>query len=480
MRNHILSASLLALVACGGGSKSAGGGGTMPPPPPSIGTHTDVATPGKGGAQAAPKVEVSKDAKADYKAAMDSFMANDKGNWNESGCRGAADKFASVAREHNLVEAQFMVGLSLQRCGLDKDAESAYQQASHMKGDPAKIAMALSNLGEIYWKRGQPDAAKQYWDGALKATGKLVAAHINEATMELEDMRRIHNPKDATWKKDEEDAKFHLSSALGVDTDSVDAYTDFGLVWMEGWQQNKNRLDLAKTLLDEAKKRNEKYAPLQNAYGLYWMHKGSLNQALQSFTAATEADPKFVEARINAGQLTLNFRKYDTAKEMFSKALEIAPKNYDATIGLGVALRGLNDFDGAEAQYKKAQQLDPRRGDAYYNLGVLYKDFRANKVNDPDPIKALRGSQDMYRKARDYFQQFADKDGDADDKVEAKNNIGDCDKVIKQLDSAVISLQNAPKMPESPPAPQGGTPPAGQGSAAAPPAGAAPAAPAKK
>ncbi len=463
MRIQFLSASLLALVACGGGSKSGGGAtGPKPPPPPSIGTHSDIAQP--GGAGATKKVEVSKDARADYKAAMEGFMANEKGGWNESACRGSADKFSAVAREHNLVEAQFMVGLSLQRCGLDKDAEGAYTQASHMKGDPAKIAMAVSSLGEIYYKRGQVDAAKQYWDTALKATGKLVGAHINEATMDLEQMRKIGNSKDATWKKLEEDAKFHLSSALGVDTDSVDAYTDFGLVWMEGWQQNKNRLDLAKTLLDEAKKRNEKYAPLQNAYGLYWMHKGSLNQALQSFTAAVEADPKYVEARINAGQLTLNFRKYDTAKEMFSKAIELAPKNYDAVIGLGVALRGLNDFDGAEAQYKKAQQIDPRRGDAYFNLGVLYKDFRATKVNDPDPIKALRGSQDMYRKARDYFSQVQDKDADPGDKTEAKNNIGDCDKVIKQLDSAITSLQNAPKMPDSPPPQQPA--PAGQGSAA--------------
>jgi tetratricopeptide (TPR) repeat protein len=469
MRIKILSASLLALVACGGSQKTGLGKGNTPPPPPQIGTHSDVAAP--GGSSATPKVEVSKDAKADYKAAMDSFLTQDKaGNWNESACRGQADKFSSVAREHNLVEAQFMVGLSYQRCNLDKDAESAYQAASHMKGDPAKIAMALSNLGEIYYKAGKLDAAKSYWDSALKATGKLVAAHINEATLELEDMRRIGNPKDATWKKDEEDAKFHLSSALGVDTDSVDAYTDFGLVWMEGWKQNKNRLDLAKTLLDEANKRNPKYAPLQNAYGLYWMHKGSLNQALQAFSAAVEADPRFVEARINAGQLTLNFRKYDTAKEMFSKALEVAPKNYDATIGLGIALRGLNDFDGAEAQYKKAQQIDPRRGDAYFNLGVLYKDFRANKVNDPDPIKALQASQQMYRTARDYFQQFQDKEGDPDDKTEAKNNIGDCDKVVKQLDNAITSLRNAPKMPETPPAAPAPAP-AGQGSAAAPAAG---------
>ena len=78
MRTQILSASLLALVACGGSQKTGIGKGNTPPPPPEVGVHQDVATPGKGGAPAAPKIEVSKDAKADYKAAMDSFMTQDK------------------------------------------------------------------------------------------------------------------------------------------------------------------------------------------------------------------------------------------------------------------------------------------------------------------------------------------------------------------------------------------------------------------
>ena len=349
-----------------------------------------------------------------------------------------------------------MVGLSYHKCNLLEEAEKAYQAASHMKGDATKIAMALSNLGEIYFRAGKIDGAKQYWDSAIKANGKLIAARINVASMELEQMRKIGNPKDANWKKIEEDARFNLSSALGVDTDSVAAYTQYGLVYMEGWQQNKNRLDLAKTLLDEGKKRNEKYAPLQNAYGLYYMHKNSLNQALASFQAAVEADPKFVEARVNAGLLTLGFRKYDVAKEMFGKALEVAPKNYDAMIGLGIAQRGLGDLDGAEATYKKARDIDPKKGDAYYNLGVLYKDFRANKQTDPDPVKALRGSQNMYKQAREFFNQFLDKDADASDKAEAKNNIADCDKVTKQLDNAITSLQNQPAQPAPAPAPAAG------------------------
>jgi tetratricopeptide (TPR) repeat protein len=467
--NKLTLIAMMAAAACGGGQKTgSGGGGGSVPPPPSIGKGNGGAEITATGPQG-PKVEISKDARKDYQEAVAFFTTQDKGTWSEASCRQAAEKFSSVVHEHSdLVAAQFMVGLSYQRCNLTDDATKAYQQATSMKGDPTKQAMALSNLGTIYYRQGKVDGARQYWDQAIKANGKLVAARINVASLELDQMRKT-TAKDPKFKSLEDDAKNNLSQALGVESDNVEAYTTYGLLYMEGWQQNKNRLLLAKLLLDEGQKRNAKYPALLNAYGLYWMHRGALNEALASFTEAVAGDPKFVEARINAGLLTLGFRKYDVAKDMFAKALEIAPKNYDAMIGLGVALRGLNDLDGAEAQYKKAMQLDARKGDSYYNLGVLYKDFRANKQNDPDPIKALRASQNVYKQAREFFNQFADKEGDASDKTEAKNNIADCDKVVKQLDNAITSLQNAPPPTPMPTAPA--APPAGGAAPQAKPAG---------
>jgi tetratricopeptide (TPR) repeat protein len=340
-----------------------------------------------------------------------------------------------VRTHPELVEAQYMAGLSYDRCGLNDDAEKAYQQAIRIK---ANHGASLSNLGQLYYRAGKVDQARQYWDSAIKANGRLIAARINVATLELEQIRKIGNPKDATWKKLEEDARFNLSNVLGVDNDNVAAYTIYGLVYMEGWQANKNRLDLAKLLLDEAKSRNERYAPLQNAYGLLYMHRASLNQALQSFTAAVEADPKFVEARLNAGLLTLGFRKYDVAKEMLGKAIELSPKNYDAYIGLGIALRGLKDLDGAEAQYKKARDIDPRRGDAYYNLAVLYKDFRASKNSD------LAASIATYKQARDLFQQFMSMQADAAEKAEAKEQIALIDKTVTQIQTFMKAQANQP------------------------------------
>ena len=210
---------------------------------------------------------------------------------------------------------------------------------------------------------------------------------------------------------------------------------------MEGWQGNKNRLDLARLLLDEGKKRNDRYAPLQNAYGLLHMHKGALNLALQAFSASVELDPKFVEARVNVGLVTLGFRKYDVAREMFSKAIELAPRNYDAYIGLGIALRGLKDLDGAEAQYKKAKELDAKRGDAYYNLAVLYKDFRASKNTD------LAASIATYKQAKEFFQQFLTMQGEQADKNEAKEQITVIDKTITQIQAFMKAQANQPQEP---------------------------------
>jgi tetratricopeptide (TPR) repeat protein len=461
MRNTMKLVPLLSIVlGCGGGQKTqngmdgAGANGKAGVPPPPSGEVANAGTP-------PPKREVSKEAKNEFQEAQAFFDQTEKaGGWNESACRQSADNFSRVAKSHpDLVEATYMVGLSYHRCNMASDAEHAYQAASRMQGQYA--ARATSNLGVLFYAAGKVDNARQYWESALKIDGKLIAARNMLASLMLEDMRKL-SYKDAAWKKLDEDARFQLSNVLGVDSENYRAYTVMGLIWMEGYQGNKNRLDLAKFSLDEAKKRNEKYAPLQNAYGLLYMHRNAQSEALQHFLAAVEADPKFVEARLNVGLTTVNFRKYDTAKEQFAKVLELTNnKNYDAFIGLGLALRGANDFAGAEGEYNNALKLDGTRGEAYYNLGVLFKDFKANKAGD------LKESQSTVRKAKDYFNQFLSKNATGEDKAEAKEQIVLCDKYVAQIDQFLKAQAAAPPPPATPPA-QPTQPPAAAGSGAPP------------
>lgn len=432
-----VAAAAASLTACGGAQKTGGSSKGDVPPPPDV-KKDPTAVDGRT-VPTEVKREVSKDEKADYNAALQGFMAAEKSGWSDSACKQSAERFDAVGREHGkLVEAFFMVGLSYQRCDMLSDAEKAYRRALGVKSDHPQ---SLSNLGTVYFRNGKIEDAKKYWKTALDASGKLSGAYVGTATAELDELRKT--APGPAWTKLAEDISFNLSSALAVDSSDVRTYTVFGLFYLEGSDKNKNRLDLAKLLLDEGEKRDAKFAPLKNARGLLLLKRNNQSEALKQFLAAVELDPKFMEARMNVGLTTLGFRKYDTSKEQFSKVLEQQPKNYDAVIGLGIALRGLGDFDGAEAQYKKAKDLDGKRGEAFFNLGVLYKDFKASKQAD------LKLGQAAYRTARDFFKEFQGKTGSDSDKAEAKENITVCDKNIAMMENF---LKNQAAQPPAPPA----------------------------
>jgi tetratricopeptide (TPR) repeat protein len=415
----LVAIALAGLAACGGtqtgGGTLAGGGGDVPPPPP--GSPDQQKEP--------PKVVVSADARSDFERASAFFADQEKGkSWSQSACSQSAENFRAVASEHKtLIDAHYMVGLSFHKCGMIKEAESAYQATLRVNPNHAQ---SLSNLGWIYYNAGKVDGARQYWTRAVQAYQKVTAARIGLAQLILDDMRRTTD--NARWSALDKEAANHLSSVLAVDNDSIQAYYLYAMVFMEGRRKNKNRLDLAKLLMDEGEKRNAAYAPLKNARGLLFYHRNNLGSALKLFQEAVKLDPNLVEARLNVGLTTLGFRNYPVAKEQFEKVLELQSKNYDAVIGLGIALRGLGDLEGAEKQYNIAKQIDGRRGDAAFNLGVLYKDFKATKVD------TLEESQKLWLEAKKHFQDFLTKaDISNDDKAEAKNNIEDCDKLVKQV-----------------------------------------------
>jgi tetratricopeptide (TPR) repeat protein len=411
--------SLFLAVGCGGGGKGAGGGGVKGPG--GQGGKSD------GGQAVKVERELSSDARADYQAALELFQKSEKEGWSRDRCETAAAKFSSVASEHSkLVEARYMAALSYDRCGMREQAEEGYKRVL----ESGAHAPSLSNLGTLYFKAGDVAKAKQHWEKAIDADSKISAARNNLAWLLLLEMRKTQDR--ATWTKLEGEAGKHLSSSLAVNSDLVETYVLYGLLYLEGSERNRNRLDLANLLLDEGAKRNDAYAPLYNARGLLQLRWNNLGEALANFQKAVTLDESFVEARLNVGNITLGFRKYDEAEVQFRKVLDVQPKNYDAQLGLGIALRGLGKLNEAEASYKKAVELDGKRGEAYFNLGVLYKDFYANQAKD------LKESKKAYETAREHFRGFLAKGGiSPESKQDAEDNVADCDKIIKQLDEII-------------------------------------------
>lgn len=459
MKNQALFASSLlaaALVtsACGG-AKPAGSGPV---------TGAPAATNGAAGGDAASAIadapapdaaparaDVSRDAKSDFRKAADFFAEKEKGAWSSNDCETAASQFRSVAKEHKLVEAAYMAGLSMHRCNQLGDAQKAYEDALRM--DP-NYGPALSNLGDIYYRQGKPDQAKAQWERAIKAQPKLSGARVGLANFMLTRMRQLQVGS-KEWQDLFAAARMELSRALAVEGNNVEAYATYALLYMEGRTKNKNQLDLAKLLIDEGQKINNKNSQLKNALGLYWLYRGALGEAVKAFEEAVALDPTFLEARMNVALASLNFRRYDQAKEQFSAVLAKDAKNYDAMIGLGIAQRGQGDLKAAEESYKKAQGMDPSRADAFYNLGVLYKAFYAPSQADSKQSIA------NYKTARTYFSDFQSKRGaSAADIKEAKDLVKDCDREVQTLEAFMKMQASMPAEPAAPAAPAAAPAPA--------------------
>lgn len=458
----VVAFTLLCATACGGASPSTKKEMTEvaanAEPPPQVPDLVEA----KGAN--VPDRAVSTEAKADFGQAVAYFQEQEKAAWKSDTCQIAADKFQSIASDHDkLVEAWFNAGVAYQKCGMNKEAEGMYKKAIGI--NPAH-APSLANLGEIYYRGGNDTVGRQYFEQAIKADAQVTAARNNLAWVLYTKIHRAAS--DAERKKYEDDALGNLSRVLAVDNDNIVAYTIMALIFMEGFEKNKSRLDMANLLLEEGKKRNDKFAPLYNARGLYYLKKANVGKALEQFRQAVSLDGDFVEARMNLAQIVLSFRKYEEAEQNFRHVLKLQSKNYEATNGLGVALRGLKKIDDAERSYNDAIQISAERGDAYYNLGLLWKDFR---TNDADMGK----NKAAYRKAKDYFQRYlAKSDAVGERRQDAQDNIEDCDKYVTALEQAIQLQEATPPAPPAPPptpvpAPSGeNTPPPAQPAVAAP------------
>ncbi len=411
--------AIATMVACGGKKKSNG------PSKPGGALKTDTKTVDTGATKAS---DISEDTRNDFDKAV-SYYKSQK-TWNRSSCEKSASNFSRVAGGNKgLVEGYYMAGLSYQKCGMNAEASGEYNKA--LKKSP-RHSRSKSNLAKIAYDKGDYKTAESRWKEAIAIDPKLSGARNSLAMLMIKRMGKARPMYKGEWATLEKDARGHLTQSLAVDGNNVETYVIYAHLWMEGAKKKKSRLDLAKLLLDEGKKRSTTYAPLHNAEGLLLLHRGFQGQAMRSFARAVELDPNFSEAQANLGQINLAFRNYGSAEAQFSKVLRRNPKDYDALIGLGYAQRGLRKFPDAESTYNKASQIDGSRGAAYFNLGVLYKDFKAAKEGD------LRKSQELYRQAQKYFRQYVSKkDVTTAGKKEAEANISDCTKSIKQLETYI-------------------------------------------
>ena len=372
---------------------------------------------------AAERAKLSASVKAEFANAVKKWEAakEQATPMTASQCQSLASSFTSIKEPVLAAQAHFNAGTILEGCGQDKDAENEYQAA--LQANP-NYAPAMANIGELYYKRGNPTTAKSWFEKAIAADPTHAgAAYANLGAILYQQGKQTG---DRTLFRE---AISKLRRALAIDAYDAPAYGMLALVYYTIAQDDKSKLQLAELVCNQERDYVDKnFAPIYNTLGLIQLKKKNPSEALRQFEKAVSLDPKMIEAHLNIGAIGLSTRQYEKAAQAFAAALKLDPKNFDATIGMGVASRGLKKIDEAESWYKKAAELDPQNCAVQYNMGVLYQDYKA------DPTNANLNT------AKDYFGKYRSC-GNADHK-----KVADAERRMKDIDEVFAALEQQKKM----------------------------------
>jgi tetratricopeptide (TPR) repeat protein len=426
----VMLAALVGAVGCAGGEKkeSQTAVNEAAPPPPTNEKIEQAKAQQQEKAQAQkPLTREEKKKKAMDRADFDGAVKR----WEElrkagplkaADARSLADKFKSIAGSHPEVAAQahYNAGNLAQYAGDEKDAESEFNAA--LSSNPA-YGPALNSLGELYYRQGSMQRAKDWFQKGIDADPTHNAPAYNNLALIL--FKEARDQGNAAGYKE---AVSKLRRALAIDNNSMPAYALLALIYYNASENDRSKLSLAEVVVKQAKETDDKYAPIYNTNGLILLRKANVTGALKEFERAVDLDPRFVEAHLNIGAIGLSSRQYEKAQKAFEQVLALQPSNVDATIGLGVALRGQKKVEEAEKYYQAAKKLDPKNCAVPYNLGVLYQDYK----NLPDNSN-LRDAQKFYNE----YAQCGRTD---------KTKLADAQRRIKDIDDTFAALEQQKKM----------------------------------
>ncbi len=266
----------------------------------------------------------------------------------------------AVRADAGLWEAHYDLGILYADAGNLAAAERELGQAAALAPNAEDVAIALS---EVRRRRRDPASAIDALDQFVKTHPEASMAPVALMT--------------ALREGGKVDAAIELAHRLLVRR----AHDPFVLSELALSHLERDEIDTAEILIQEALKADAKSAVAERTAGLVALKKGDDALAFRHFAKATDLDPNDTTARLNIGTVLLQAGVYDRALEQFRAVHEAEPDDIPATLGLSAARRGLAKKDDAaalgevEKLLKAVLEREPDNLAASFNLGVLYADY---------------------------------------------------------------------------------------------------------
>lgn len=108
--------------------------------------------------------------------------------------------------------------------------------------------------------------------------------------------------------------------------------------------------------------------------GVRFHSTGKLEEAMQAYEKALEADPTMANAHYNLGLIHKARNNHDAACIAFQKAVELQPGFPDARYMLACVLRDQGKPQAAIEQWEALVSSNPNHAQSFHALGLLYKD----------------------------------------------------------------------------------------------------------
>jgi tetratricopeptide (TPR) repeat protein len=113
--------------------------------------------------------------------------------------------------------------------------------------------------------------------------------------------------------------------------------------------------------------------------GVELHQSGFLNQAIDEYKKAIQADERMEEAYSNLGVIYAAQRSFAKAQEAFTKALSLKPARPTTLNGLATVLYARGEIAQAKERWKQALAIDANFASAYYNIGTAQESEKDTK-----------------------------------------------------------------------------------------------------